>query len=343
MPGSASFVSRVLSSIPPAWPGWMAALAAALIGSGWQIASRHGVTTTLGPIELAVLRYAIPALVLAPLWLRPGWWPVGLSRWHCALLVLCGGLPFGLVVLAGAQWAPAAHMGIFVAGSLPVFTALGGWLLSGDRPAPSRLAGLALIVAGMVVFGAAGWQAAVEGAWRGDLLFLLAALLWSVYTLAFRGSGLTPWQGAAVVNLGSAVLLLPVLLVVGAPRLLSAPWADVAWQALGQGVVAGLLGLVVYSVAIARLGAARAALSAALVPLVTAAGAAWLLGEPLSGALLAAVVLVVPGVALGSGALGSVRRAMPRQASMDCGMPSEGSGLQAPSRQSCSGTGRDSA
>ena len=302
------FFHRLYSSIPSSWLGWMAALAAALIGSGWQIASRHGVTTTLGPIELAVLRYLIPALVLAPLWLRPGWWPVGLSYPRCALLVLCGGLPFGLVVLAGAQWAPAAHMGIFVAGSLPVFTGLGGWLVLGERPAPLRLAGLALIAAGMAVFGAAGWRA-VEGAWRGDLLFLLAALLWSVYTLAFRGSGLTPWQGAAVVNAGSAMLLLPVLLAVGAPRLLSAPWADVAWQVLGQGAVAGLLGLVVYSVAIAHLGAARAALSAALVPLLTALGSAWLLGEPLSEALLVAVLLVVPGVALGSGALGTAMRA----------------------------------
>ncbi len=302
MPAFVPFLRLLYSSIPSPWVGWLAALAAALIGSGWQLASRHGVTTTLGPIELAVLRYAIPALVLAPLWLRRGGWPVGLPRLRCALLVLCGGLPFGLVVLAGAQWAPAAHMGVFVAGSLPVFTALGGWLVAGERPAPSRLLGLALIVAGMAVFGAAGWRA-VDGAWRGDLLFLLAALLWTVYTLAFRGSGLTPWQGAAVVNLGSALLLLPMLLVVGAPRLLSAPWSDVAWQALGQGVAAGLLGLVVYSVAIARLGAARAALSAALVPLLTAAGGAWLLREPVSGALLAAVLLVVPGLALGSGAL----------------------------------------
>jgi len=301
MPALAFSFRRLCSSIPSPWVGWLAALAAALIGSGWQIASRHGVITTLGPVELAVLRYAIPALVLAPLWLRHSGWPAGLSRLRCALLVLCGGLPFGLVVLAGARWAPAAHMGIFVAGSLPVFTALGGWLVAGERPAPSRLAGLALIVAGMVVFGAAGWRT-VEGAWRGDLLFLLAALLWAVYTLAFRGSGLTPWQGAAVVNLGSA-LLLPMLLVAGAPRLLSAPWADVAWQALGQGVAAGLLGLVVYSVAIARLGAARAALSAALVPLLTAAGGAWLLGEPVSGASLGAVLLVVPGLALASGAL----------------------------------------
>lgn len=46
--------------------GLLAALTATLIGSGWQLASRHGVTTSLGPLELAVLRYGIPAIVLLP-------------------------------------------------------------------------------------------------------------------------------------------------------------------------------------------------------------------------------------------------------------------------------------
>ena len=96
--------------------GALATLAAALIGSGWQIVSRHGVTTSLGPLELAVLRYAVPALLLAPLWCRRSGWPPSVSVARLVLLVLCGGLPFGLVVLAGVQWAPAAHMGIFMAG-----------------------------------------------------------------------------------------------------------------------------------------------------------------------------------------------------------------------------------
>ena len=47
--------------------GLLAGLAAALIGAGWQLASRYGVTTTLGPMELAALRYLVPALVLMPL------------------------------------------------------------------------------------------------------------------------------------------------------------------------------------------------------------------------------------------------------------------------------------
>ena len=239
--------------------GLLAALAAALIGSGWQIASRHGVTTTLGPLELAVLRYGVPALVLLPLLLKTGLFPQGLPRRQLGLLVLGGGLPFGLLALAGAQWAPAAHMGVFMAGSVPLFTALGARLGHGERITGLRTAGLLLIGGGMAVFGASSLADAAQ-TWRGDLLFILAAMVWALYTLTFRGSGLTPWQGAAVINAWSSLLLLPVLLAFGAPRLLTAPWADVTWQALGQGVAAGLLGLVTYMMAIARLGAARASL-----------------------------------------------------------------------------------
>ncbi|MDI1342300.1 DMT family transporter [Polaromonas sp.] len=283
--------------------GLLAALAAALIGSGWQIASRHGVTTTLGPLEIAVLRYGVPAVVLLPLLLQTGLLPQGLPRRRLGVLVLGGGLPFGLMVLAGAQWAPAAHMGVFMAGSVPLFTALGARLVHGEHITGLRLAGLLLIGAGMAMFGASSLADAAQ-TWRGDLLFILAAMVWALYTLAFRGSGLTPWQGAAVINTWSSLLLLPVLLAFGAPRLLTAPWVDVAWQALGQGVIAGLLGLVTYMIAIARLGAAHASLSAALVPISTALGAAWLLGEPLGVSTLAASALVAGGVALASGALG---------------------------------------
>lgn len=138
---------------------------------------------------------------------------------------------------------------------------------------------------------------------RGDVLFLLAAVLWAVYSLAFGQSGLTPWQGAAFVNCWSALLLIPVLVGFGANKLLAAPWQDIALQAFGQGVLAGTVGLAMYSMAIGRLGAARASLSAALVPVLTTLGAGWLMNEPITGATLAALTLVVPGIAMASGAL----------------------------------------
>ena len=281
--------------------GLLAALAAALVGSAWQLLSRHGVTTTLGPMDLALLRYGIPAVLLFPLWLgRKGLVTPKAPRVALVLLVVGGGLPFGLLVLAGAQWAPASHMGIFMAGSLPLFTAIGARIHKGEKVQGVRLIGLACIAIGMALFAAGSFHPG-SLSWRGDLLFLAAAMLWAVYSLAFGHCGMTPWQGAAFVNGWSMLLLLPLLCIVGAPRLFSAPWPDVALQAAGQGVVAGVLGLVAYSVAISRLGATRASLSAALVPVLTTLGAACWMGEPITGAVLLALALVVPGIVLASG------------------------------------------
>ncbi|WP_445287637.1 DMT family transporter [Variovorax atrisoli] len=284
--------------------GLLAALAASFIGSAWQLVSRHGVTTTLGPIDLALLRYGIPALLLMPLWFGRKRIAPKASLPVLAVLVAGGGLPFGLLVLAGAQWAPASHMGIFMAGSLPLFTAIGAWLHKRQRIEGIRLAGLACIAIGMALFAADSFRGGTSSTgWRGDLLFLAAAMLWAAHSLAFAHCGLTPWQGAAFVN-GWSTLLLSMLVLpfAGVPKLLAAPWPDVALQATTQGVVAGLLGLVVYMVAVARLGAPRASLSAALVPVLTTLGAVAWMNEPVTGAALAALSLVVPGIVLASGA-----------------------------------------
>ncbi len=282
--------------------GLLAALAAAAIGSSWQLLSRYGVTTHLGPLELAVLRYGVPSVVLLPLLLQTSMLPAQVPGRTLACLVFGGGLPFGLLVLAGAQWAPAAHIGIFMSGGVPLFTACGARLLGGPPIGGLALSGFGLVAIGLLVFGF-GSLGNLAATWRGDVLLLAAAALWAAHTLSFRRSGLSPWQGAALTNAWSALMLLPLILVIGVPKLITAPWRDVALQALGQGVLAGLLGLVVYLVAVIRLGASKAALSAALVPILTAGGAAWLLGEPVTHQTLLALGLMVLGMILVSGAV----------------------------------------
>lgn len=281
--------------------GIACALLAAVLGTGWQLATRYGVTSTLGPWEIAVLRYGVPALVLLPVWIRVGLKPASMRWPHLVLLVAGGGLPFGLLVVSGAQFAPAAHLGVFMAGTMPLFTALLAWAVERDRVSPLRLLGFVVILAGVALAGFSG--TAPAGSWRGDLLFLAAAAAWAVHTVAFRRSGLGPWQGAAVTNGWSAVVLLALLPFVGAPRLLTAPAGDLLLQFAWQGLLAGLMGLVAYMAAVERLGAARAALSSALVPVFTALGAALLLGEPLGAQVGVAVALVSAGVVLASGAL----------------------------------------
>lgn len=301
--------------------GLLFGLAAALIGGLWQVATRHAVTTSLPPAELAWLRYGIPALLLAPVTWRCGLKPPTLAPRHGLFLLLGAGLPFGLIAMSGTRLAPAAHMGVLMAGATPLFACALGWLLWRERIDAARGAGLALMAAGVVLLGGrslaeAGAGGSASTVWQGDVLLLLAALLWAGYTLAFRRSGLNAWQGAALVNTWSLALLVPLVLAVeGAwPRqLFTLDAGTLAWHALSQGVVAGVLGLWTFSATVERLGAAGASAFGALVPVVSAVGGWWWLDDPLGPLDALAVAAAVAGVVLASGAL-ALRRAAPVRA-----------------------------
>jgi drug/metabolite transporter (DMT)-like permease len=281
--------------------GLLAGLASALIGGSWQVVTRHATTSTIAPNDLAILRYVIPTLVLLPLVWRTSLLPRAVPRYLLVIMVAGAGLPFGLVAMSGTQYAPAAHMGVLMAGASPLFATVFAWLLWRDRPDAWRSLGLLCMALGVMALGSKSLTNPQAGAWRGDLLFLFAAALWACFTLSFRRTGLTAWQGAALVNTWSALLLLPWLLWRGTTGLFTAPLHDLLFQALWQGVLAGILGLAFFAVAIARLGAAPAAAFGALAPVVSAIGGWWWLGEALSTLDIVAVVFATLGVALASG------------------------------------------
>ena len=52
--------------------GVAAGLGAVAIWAGWIVATRHAVGHGLEPAAVGLLRFAIPALVFAPVWLRTG-------------------------------------------------------------------------------------------------------------------------------------------------------------------------------------------------------------------------------------------------------------------------------
>jgi drug/metabolite transporter (DMT)-like permease len=294
--------------VPSIRVGVLAALAAALIGAGWQVASRLGATTTLAPVDLALLRYVVPALALSPVWLRRGLVPEGVPRTTVALMVLGAGFPFGLAGMTGASFAPAAHMGALLPGSMPLFVALLSALVLGERFGAMRAAGFALLVAGIACVAVPAALAAGAGgdtAWIGHLLFLSAAALWAVYTIAARRSGLGAWAATAMVSAWSAPMAAAAWLVSDGTRLLDAPAADVALQVAWQGLLAGVGGVAAYTLAVRHLGPSRASVSGAAVPVMSALGGAVVLGEAVEGWTAVGVAAAAAGVALASGALGS--------------------------------------
>jgi drug/metabolite transporter (DMT)-like permease len=280
--------------------GVAAALGAVLIWAGWIVATRHAVGHALEPAAVGLLRFAVPALVFAPVWWRTGLKPTGIS-WPVAAALIGFGAPFFLVAGYAMQFAPAPDVAPLLSGAMPLIVALVAMRL-GEKLGLARKFGLTLIVVGIAAV--AGFSLVLGGgAWRGHLLLLAGAAIWAVYTLAFKRSGLTAIEAAAFVAVWSTIMLLPL----GAPALVRVVAAgharDVIMQAAVQGVLSGVVAIVLYGIAITRLGATRGAALTGLVPALAAVLAIPLLGEWPGAATVVAIVATTLGVALAAGAL----------------------------------------
>jgi drug/metabolite transporter (DMT)-like permease len=290
------------SSARPALVGWLSALAAVTIWALWVVGTRHAVTHHLPPAAVGVLRFGVPALLLAPVIWRIGLFPKGLTIPR-ALGLFGAGAPFFLIVAMGMQFAPAAEIGPLLPGTMPLFVAMIGWLVFGERLERVRVIGFVLILVGILCIGGYGLLFAGNGAWRGHVLLLTGACLWGVYTHAYRHSGLSALQAAAFIGFWSFLILFPF----GAPSLFAAfrngLAGPIVMQALLQGFLSGLVGIVLYGIAVDRLGASRAAALSPLSIVLAALIAIPMLGEIPGEAAVIGIVLATLGVVLASGVL----------------------------------------
>lgn len=291
----------------PALIGWLAVLATVTIWAVWAVATRHAVTHDLPPSAIGLLRFGVPALLLLPFAWRSGLFPKGLEL-PKALGLLGSGAPFFLIVALGMQFAPAAEIGPLLPGTMPLFVALIGWLVFGEKLGRLRMLGFALILIGVACIGGYGLFMTGSGAWRGHLLLLTGACLWGIYTHAYRRSGLSALQAAALIGLWSFLILLPF----GLPPLIRAIGDGLAGplvlQALLQGFVAGVAGIVLYGIAIDRLGASRAAAISPLAIVLAALLAIPVLGEIPDAAAMIGITLATLGVVLASDVFTSASR-----------------------------------
>lgn len=275
----------------------MAALAAVVaLWSSFALSARATDGTGLTMADAAIVRFAVPAIVLAP------WIPRTLRRLReerriVVALVLLAGLPHYLLFAWGAHLTSAALTGLLVPGTVPLFVAVLLFVRRPSRMSRRRLVALAAIAAGVaasaVLTGSAG---------PGGIMVLLAAgFVWAAYTVGLSRSRLDPVGVIVLISLASVVGAV-VLAVTGAlpSHLLSGsiePGAVVGY-ALLQGVGTGLLSTACYVVAVKHLGSSIPAAAGALSPVLTAIVAVPLFGEPLTAGLALALALIASGVAM---------------------------------------------
>jgi drug/metabolite transporter (DMT)-like permease len=261
----------ILASVPPLW----------------TVAIRCAIgAVTMAVIGLAAGRLALPPRADAPVL-------VGI-----ALLHMVG---FGLLGSVGLQLAPLGRA-VLLAYTTPLWVAPGASLFLGEPLTARRAIGVVMGLAGLaVLFNPLALDWSARGMVLGHLAVLGGALLWAASILQLRGHAwrstpldVIPW------SLGLAALIngLAALAVEGVPRV---AWSGrLALLMLYAGVPGTAIAYWATAMASRALPAVTTSLGLLGAPLISVVLATLWLGEPLTRSLLAAIALILGGVALGA-------------------------------------------
>ena len=280
--------------------GYAAAAVAVLIWASYPVATRAGVTGSFAPHDLMLLRFGVGALLFLP-WVMLHFRAIRRDAWLQGIpLTLFQGAGMAALVICGLQFAPASHAAALGPGVAPAWVALLGFLVFSRRPSVRMIVGAALCVFGVATLAA--WSAAAAHAdlVKGDAMFLAASALGALYVLQLRNWGIGALQGAAIVTLYSALIVVPWHLWSASGALWRVAPFELLWQVLWQGVLIGCIALVALNHAIARLGPERASALVALVPALSAVLGLLFLGEIPSNAEIAAMLAISAGVSIGA-------------------------------------------
>jgi len=280
---------------------------ASLFWAGNWIVGR-AVRETMPPVALTFWRWAVAALLLAPMALPRLAGQGAVLRRHRGLLFLLG--LTGVVLFQGLAYAGLRYTtsvnGVLMNSSVPLFIILAAWLIDGERVTLRQVAGLALSLLGILAIVNRGDLASLSrlGFNPGDFVVLLAMPVWGVYSVLVRRR--PPQLDAVpllfVIALIGLAMLAPLYALeswlVAAPRL--------SWGSLG-GVLyiacfASIGAYLCWNRGVELIGASRAGFTYPLLPAFGTALAVLLLGESVHLYHLVGIATILCGVWLATSA-----------------------------------------
>jgi drug/metabolite transporter (DMT)-like permease len=261
-----------------------------------------------GPVPLIEVRVAVGALCLLPLLAMREGLPALKVGWHKVALMGVANTAIPFCLFAFSTLTLTAGFASIINATSPLWGALIGWLWLGERLSASRVAGLAIGFAGVLMLaghkagfhdGAAGL--AIAAACGGALLYGFAA------NFARRHlAGIPPLVVATGNQLAAALVLLgPALWLWPDHPIPASAWV----AALVMGVASTGLAFILYFRLIARAGPAFALAVTYLIPMFAMLSGTLFLGERPTGVELAGCAVILLGTAFATGMLAWPRRA----------------------------------
>ncbi len=261
------------------------------------------VLSELDPLALNALRFPLALLALGLVVRRtPGpLWPAREDVGRIVALGLLGNVLYQLCFIYGLDWTRAGNASLLLS-TTPVWTLLFSAAAGHERPTPHVALGVGGTLAGMalVVLGGGGEVSLGSDTLRGDLVMVVASVLWATYTVAGRDP--VGRYGPLRMTTWTVVVGTPVLVAMGAPAVLDTDLAAVSPGAWAGVVYAGLFSIgiayLLWYRGVRDLGNNRTAVYSNLVP-VFGLATAWIwLGEQPSGLQLAGAAVILGGLTL---------------------------------------------
>ncbi|HEY8443069.1 MAG TPA: DMT family transporter [Xanthobacteraceae bacterium] len=241
---------------------------AALAWAAGFVVAKHGIEIGFSPADLALHRFFWSGLLVLPLIVRDGLRDLGGIGWGRGLVMsILSGPPQSLLAYSGFILVPLGH-GTTIQ---PACAALSGLVLASvvlhEQPTVQRIIGGAIIIAGLLMFGAESLTTIGRSGVGGDLLFASAGLFWATFGTLLRLWNVPGTRAVSAVGTISVLVFAPIyLFLFGLSALERHSLFENLLQAVVQGGLAGSLPIYLFAHAVIALGGGRAATFPALVP-----------------------------------------------------------------------------
>ena len=287
--------------------GSLAACVVICIWSTWLAVSRVGAQSELTIYDLAALRYGVSCLITIPviIYFKP--WKSLILKRIVIITVLLGPL-YIFCVFGGFFYAPVAHGGVFLNGSLPVLTLLISVIFFSHKISATQGLGLSLVILASFCSLRDINTNLTSETWKGDLLFFVSAVFFSGYLILARQWSLSMMEVIFCSSTLNCIIYLPLWFFVLPKGNFDIFSDQFLLQMFYQGIMPNVVGLLLVAYAAKNIGsAATAAFLAGVPPLSTVLGLIFL-NESLGLLGWVSVLIIVPGIILVAITKGSLNK-----------------------------------
>ena len=278
--------------------GYLAMTLVLLIWSSFALSIRTIDGSDLSIADVALLRFMVPAILLAP-WAVAHFKMIKTLKVIDLALILLGGIPFVFLAALGAKNVPTAYVGTILAGTPGIFVAIISAIFFAKVMSKKRLLALLLILAGVLIMLLNENQSFSKQTLIGISFLFAASACWAIFAITLKRLNLKPVIVVIILSYLSGFIM---LILISSGMVESEIGHFSFQQALPfiviQGLCIGVVATVCFSYAINQLGASRASLLGSISPAITAFLAVPIFGESLSLLIIGGIGVTILGVIL---------------------------------------------